>query len=113
MSFYTRIKTTMSNRQYVVAALGELEKRGEIVSFQINERNGEIEVDRDGDLLNVVQEKGGNNMEVAGDARVAKTFADRLKQIYAYESIKDNIPLDFEIAEESEQAGEIVILLKG
>ena len=113
MSFYTKIKTTMSNRQYIITALTELEKRGEIVSFQVNERNEAIELDRDGDILNVVQEKAGNNFEVAGDARVARTFADRLKQIYAYESIKDNIPLDFEIAEETERAGEIVILLKG
>ena len=36
-----------------------------------------------------------------------------LKQIYALESIKDNLPLDFEIAQETEIEGEIKILLKG
>ncbi|MFQ5586587.1 MAG: hypothetical protein ACE5GF_07175 [Thermodesulfobacteriota bacterium] len=113
MSFYTKIKTSMANKQYIISALAELEKRGEIVSFQANETKEEIEIDRDGDILNVVQEKSGSDYEVAGDARVAKTFADRLKQMYAYESIKDNIPLDFEIAEEAERAGEISILLKG
>jgi len=90
-----------------------LEKRGEIVSYQMNKKTDAIEVDRDGDLLNVAQEKSGNNFEVAGDVRIARNFADRLKQMYAYESIKDNIPLDFEIAEETERAGEIEILLKG
>ena len=113
MSFYAKIKTQMSQKQYLIAALKELEKRGEIVSYQVSEKTEAIEVDRDGDLLNVAQEKSGTNFEVAGDVRIARNFADRLKQMYAYESIKDNIPLDFEIAEETERAGEIEILLKG
>ncbi|MBI5182299.1 MAG: hypothetical protein HZA06_05270, partial [Nitrospirae bacterium] len=64
-------------------------------------------------MLAITKEKAGNNFEVAGDSRVANAFTNRLKQFYAYESIKDNLPLDFEIAKESEEAGEIIIHLKG
>lgn len=112
MSFYTTIKTEITNKKYVLSALEEMKQRGEITNFQLQERKEKIEVDRSGDIINIGKEKAGN-FEVAGDARVVKSFSDRLKQFYAYEAIKDNLPLDFEIAKESETAGEIVILLKG
>ncbi|MBI5642199.1 MAG: hypothetical protein HY954_01845 [Deltaproteobacteria bacterium] len=112
MSFYTVIKTQLSNKKYIICALEELKKRGEITSFVKNDRKETIEVDRDGDIINIAQEKTGN-FEVGGDNRVVNRFSDRLKQFYAYESIKDNLPLDFEISKETENAGEIQILLKG
>ena len=112
MSFYTVIKTEITNKKYVIAALEEMKRRGEITNFQLHERKEKIEIDRSGDILNIAKEKTGN-FEVGGDARVVRSFSDRLKQFYAYESIKDNIPLDFEIANESEVTGEIRILLKG
>ncbi|MBI5875856.1 MAG: hypothetical protein HZB81_08480 [Deltaproteobacteria bacterium] len=112
MSFYTTIKTEITNKKYVLSALEEMKRRGEITNFQLQERKEKIEVDRSGDIINIAKEKTGN-FEVAGDARVVRSFSDRLKQFYAYEAIKDNLPLDFEIAKESETAGEIVILLKG
>jgi len=112
MSFYTVIKTELKNKKYIIAALKEMEKRGELLKCEINEKKGVIEVDRDGDIIKVTQEKSGYH-EVAGDARVVKPFSDRLKQVYALESIKDNLPLDFEIAKETESAGSITILLKG
>lgn len=112
MSFYAKIKTELSNKKYIICALAELKKRGEITTYVMNEKKEKIEVDRDGDMLNICKEKSGNNMEVQGDARVARVFANRLKQMYAYESIKDNLPLDFEIVKETEVAGEILIMLK-
>jgi len=112
MSFYTVIKTEITDKKYVLCALEEMKKRGEITNFQFHKKKEEIEVDRSGDILNIVREKTGN-YAVGGDARVVKSFSDRFKQFYAYESIKDNLPLDFEIARESETAGEIMILLKG
>ncbi|MEK6791343.1 MAG: hypothetical protein AABY45_06555 [Deltaproteobacteria bacterium] len=112
MSFYTVIKTEMVIKKYLVCALEEMKKRGEITSFIKNEKKETIEVDRDGDILNIVMEKSGN-AQVAGDNRVVHRFSNRLKQFYAYESIKDNLPLDFEIAKETETGGEIQILLKG
>ncbi|MBI4949665.1 MAG: hypothetical protein HY955_05915 [Deltaproteobacteria bacterium] len=112
MSFYTVIKTQLSSKKYVIAALGELKKRGEITNFVKNDRKEEIEVDRDGDMITLSMEKSGN-YQVGGDNRVVNRFSDRLKQIYAYESIKDNLPLDFEISKETETSGEIHILLKG
>ncbi|MBI5237812.1 MAG: hypothetical protein HY887_05250 [Deltaproteobacteria bacterium] len=113
MSFYTKIQTELSNKRYLLLALESLKKKGEISAFVINERKNTVEVDRDGDLINIIKEKAGN-FNVAGDARVVRVFSDRLKQAYAYESIKENLPLDFEIAKESETVdGEIVILLKG
>ena len=69
-------------------------------------------MDRDGDIINILKEKTGN-YQLGGDNRVVNAFSNRLKQIYAYESIKDNLPLDFEIANETETGGEIHILLKG
>ena len=112
MSFYTTIKTEITDKKYVLSALEEMKRRGEITNFQFHEKKEKIEIDRSGDIINIAKEKTGN-FEVAGDARVVKSFSDRLKQFYAYEAIKDNLPLDFEIAKESETAGEIVILLKG
>ncbi|MBI3753532.1 MAG: hypothetical protein HY266_05720 [Deltaproteobacteria bacterium] len=112
MSFYTTIKTEITNKKYVLSALEEMKRRGEITNFQLQGRKEKIEVDRSGDIINIAKEKTVN-FEVGGDARVVRSFSDRLKQFYAYEAIKDNLPLDFEIAKESETAGEIVILLKG
>ncbi len=112
MSFYTVIKTQINSRKYLVCALEEMKRKGEITSFLKVEGKDKIEVDRDGDILNVVKEKSGN-YQVGGDNRVVNRFSDRLKQVYALESIKDNLPLDFEIAQETEVEGEIKILLKG
>lgn len=111
MSFYTVIKTELNNRKYIVAALQEMKRRGEITRFVENERKESIEIDRDGDLLNITREKEG--FGIGGDNRVVNAFSNRLKQFYAYESIKENLPLDFEIASENETAGEIQIILKG
>lgn len=113
MSFYTVIKTDLSNRKYIICALEEMKKRGEVTSFLVNERKETIEIDRDGDIVTIVKEKTGSGFELAGDNRVIQGFSNRLKQFYAYESIKDNLPLDFEIVRETETAGEIQILLKG
>lgn len=113
MSFYCVIKTELTKKKYIIAALEEMRRHGEITNYEINERKEKIKVDREGEIVNVIKEKSGNNYEVAGIARPAREIAQRLKQLYAYESIKDNLPLDFEIAKETEQAGEIVILLKG
>lgn len=113
MSFYTKIQTELCNKKYLLLALESLKRKGEIASFVLNERKNTVDVDRDGDLINIVKEKSGN-YNVAGDARVVKVFSDRLKQVYALETIKENLPLDFEVAKESETVeGEIVILLKG
>lgn len=112
MSFYTQIKTELSDKRYIICALEDLKKKGEITNYQVIGKKEKIEVDRDGDIINIQQEKAGN-FEVAGDARVVNAFTNRLKQMYAYESIKENLPLDFEIAKESEVSGDIVILLKG
>jgi len=112
MSFYTVIKTELKSKKYLICALEELKKRGEITSFVSNERKETVEIDRDGDVINISKEKTGN-YQIGGDNRVVNAFSNRLKQIYAYESIKDNLPLDFEIANESETAGEIHIVLKG
>lgn len=113
MSFYCVIKTELSNKKYLVAALSEMQKRGEITKYIVNEKKEKIEVNREGEIVNITKEKETNNFEIAGISRPAREITDRLKQLYAYESIKDNLPLDFEIARETEQAGEIVIMLKG
>lgn len=113
MSFYCVIKTELSNKKYIIAALTEMKRREEITGYVINEKKEKIEVDRGGEIVNISREKAGSNFEVSGISRPVRALADRLKQFYAYESIKDNLPLDFEIAKETEQAGEIVILLKG
>jgi hypothetical protein len=112
VSFYTVIKTEISNRQYILCALKEMQRRGEITNFRINEKKDRIEIDRDGDIIIISRETSGN-FEMSGDARVVRSFSRRLTQLYAYASIKENLPLDFEIAHESEVAGEIKILLKG
>jgi len=112
MSFYTCIKTKLDNRKYVVAALVEMKRRGEIVKYVENRKKETIEVDAGGDAVSVVREKSGN-YGVAGDNRVVGRFSKMLKKFYALESIKDNLPLDFEITEEQESGGEIKLLLKG
>ena len=112
MSFYTVIKTEMASGKYLVCALEEMKKRGELTSYVKNEKKETIEVTKDGDVLNIIKEKAGS-YELGGEARAVRNFSDRVKQFYAYESIKDNLPLDFEIASETESAGEIRILLKG
>lgn len=112
MSFYTQIKTELTSRKYVLCALEELKKKGEITGYQVVDKKNKIEVNREGDIINILHAKAGN-FEVGGDSRVINTFTNRLKQLYAYESIKENLPLDFEIAKESEVSGDIVILLKG
>ncbi len=111
MSFYLKLQIQIANKKYLIAALKELQKRGEILRYEENEKNETIEVDRDGDIIKIIKDKLGN-YELGGDARVVKAFADRLKQVYALESIKDNMPLDFEIVQETESAGEILLLLK-
>jgi len=112
MSFYTVIKTELSNKKYILCALAEMKKRGELNGFVHNERKESIEVDQDGDQISIEVDNTGN-YGIGGDNRVVNRFSNRLKQFYAYESIKDNIPLDFEIATETETEGEIRILLKG
>lgn len=113
MSFYCVIKTEIKNRKYLVAALHELKERGELSSVEHNERKETFDLDQDGDKIKISKERKTGNFEVGGDARVVRRFSNRLKQMYALESIKDNMPLDFEIAQENEQGGEIRILLKG
>lgn len=112
MSFYTVIKTELGSKKYLICALEEMKKRGEIKSYIHNEKKEKIEVDRDGDILSIAKQKEGS-YEIGGDNRVVNSFSNRLKQFYAYEAIKENIPLDFEIAQETEIGGEIHILLKG
>lgn len=112
MSFYCVIKTEIKNKKYLIAALQEMQKRGELQKVEINEKKETMEVDRDGDKLKISKEKSGS-FEIGGDNRVVNAFSKRLKQIYALETIKDNMPLDFEISQETETEGEIKILLKG
>lgn len=112
MSFYTVIETEMKSRRHVICALEELKERGEITSFVVNEKKETITIDRSGDIVSITLEKTGN-YGVAGDARAVRGFSRRLAQMYAYAAIKDSMPLDFEIAQETESGGEIKILLKG
>ncbi|MFZ3073437.1 MAG: hypothetical protein WA162_09360 [Thermodesulfobacteriota bacterium] len=112
MSYYTEIKTELKNRHYILLALEELKKRGEITRYEQIEKKDSIKVDRGGDIMNVSMTKEGT-VRVEGDARVVNAFTQRLTQMYAYMSIKENLPLDFEIAKETESAGSITILLKG
>lgn len=111
MSFYLKLKVQIRNRKYLIAALKELAKNGELSKFEENEKKETIEVDRHGDVIKIIKDKLGG-YELGGDASVVKSFADRLKQVYALQSIKDNLPLDFEIVQETESAGEIILLLK-
>lgn len=112
MSFYTVIKTELKEKQYILCAVEEMQKRGEITVFEIGSKKEGIKINRDGDIIHINKSKTGN-YQVEGDARVVNAFSKRLKQLYAYESIKENLPFDFEIAQETEVAGEIKILLKG
>jgi hypothetical protein len=89
-----------------------MQKRGEVTRFLVDKKKDQIEIDRDGDSIIISRGKSGN-FEVTGDARIVRSFSKRLTQLYAYSAIKENLPLDFEIAHESEVAGEIKILLKG
>lgn len=111
MSFYTVIKTELKSKKYIICALEELKRRGEITRFEENARKETIDIERGSDRIEIVSEKGA--FGVAGDNRVVQSFSNKLKQMYAYEAIKDTLPLDFEIAAESETGGEIKILLKG
>ena len=113
MSFYCVIKTELSRRKYIIAALAEMQKKGEITSYEISKTKDKINVDRGGEVVTVSRINEKSNYEIGGIARPAREISDRMKQLYAYESIKDNLPLDFEIAKETEEAGEIVIMLKG
>ena len=112
MSFYAQIKTELTNKKYILCAIEELKKSGEITGYRIIEKKNKIEINREGDIITIVQEKSGN-FEIAGDNRVINVFSNRLKQMYAYEAIKQNLPLDFEIAKETEVGSDIVIVLKG
>ncbi|MEE8422905.1 MAG: hypothetical protein V3S49_00020, partial [Thermodesulfobacteriota bacterium] len=105
MSFYIVIKTEISNKQYIISTLKEMQRRGEITRFLVDKKKEQIEIDRDGDIIIISKQKSGN-FEVTGDARIVRSFSKRLTQLYAYSSIKENLPLDFEIAHESEVAGE-------
>lgn len=111
MSFYCVIKTEIKNKRHLVAALEEMRKRGELTKHE-EKKKQTIEVDRDGEKIDIKPDKEGN-YQVAGDARLVRNFSNRLKQMYALETIKENMPLDFELAQEVEQGGEIKILLKG
>ena len=113
MSFYCVIKTELSRRKYLIAALAEMQRKGEITSYEISKTKDKINVDRGGEVVTVSRINENSNYEIGGIARPAREISDRMKQLYAYESIKDNLPLDFEIAKETEEAGEIVIMLKG
>ena len=112
MSFYTVLETELKNRKYILCAVAALEKRGEIDSFVVNEKKELINIERSGDVITISKSKTGN-YQVEGDNRVVNEFSNRLKQIYAYESIRENLPLDFEIVQENESAGEMKIVLKG
>ncbi len=113
MSFYCVIKTELSKKKYIIAALAEMQKKGEITSYTVSKTKEKIEVDREGEVVTVSRTNENTNFEVGGISRPAREISDRMKQLYAYESIKDNLPLDFEVAQETEEAGEIVITLKG
>lgn len=112
MSFYTVIKTELCNKKHLLCALAAMNKQGEISGFVKNAAKESIQVDRSGDIVTLNLTKTGN-YEAAGDNRVIRQVVDRIKQYYALETIKENLPLDFEIVQESETAGEITILLKG
>jgi len=113
MSFYTVITTELKNQKYIICALEELKKRGEIKGYEAVFKKDRIKVDKSGEEITIGLEEKTKNFQVAGDSRVAEPFAKRLKQFYAYESIKENLPLDFEIADEREVAGDITLILKG
>ncbi len=112
MSFYTVVSTELKNREYIISAITELVDRGEAHGYKIIEKNDNIVVERGGEKIVIsVNELG--EYQVEGDSRVVEAFAKRLKQMYAYASIKANLPLDFEISSEKEFAGDITLLLKG
>jgi hypothetical protein len=112
MSFYSEIKTELKEKRHIVAALEELKKRGEITIYTVIEKKDLITVDRSGDVMNIALTKEGT-YRIEGDARIINIFAKRLTQLYAYEAIRENLPLDFEIVAETEREGNITLLLKG
>src|SRR3989304_9964923 len=113
MSFYCVIKTELSKKKYIIAALAEMQRKGEITNYTVSRTKEKIEVDREGEVVTVSRGNENSNFEIGGISRPAREISDRMKQLYAYESIKDNLQLDFEIAQETEEAGEIFITLKG
>ena len=113
MSFYCVIKTELSKKKYIIAALAEMQRKGEITNYTLSKTKEKIEVDRAGEVVTISRTNENSNFEIGGISRPAREISDRIKQLYAYESIKDNLPLDFEIAQETEEAGEIFITLKG
>src|SRR3989304_937354 len=113
MSFYCVIKTELSEQRYIIAAMAEMQRKGEITNYTVSRTKEKIEVDREGEVVTVSRVNENSNFELGGMPQTAREISDRMKQLYAYESIKDNLTLDFEIAQETEEAGEIVIMLKG
>lgn len=106
------ISTEMKEKKQLVMALKEMRKRGEITEFESNVKTDSMKIDRSGDEFTLNLSKEGN-YNVGGDNRLVERFSNRLKQFYALESIKENLPLDFEVAEESETEGEMRLILKG
>ncbi len=113
MSFYTVIKTELKDRKYIILALEEMKRRGEITSFKHLVKKDIIQVDRAGDTITIKQDSKTGNFQLEGDSRILEAFTKRFKQFYAYQTIKENLPLDFEIDVERESAGNITLLLKG
>lgn len=113
MSFYTVIDTELKNEKYIISALQELIRRGEITNYKMLLKQNKIKIDRGGDVIHIGLDVKTGTFRVEGDVRVVEAFVKRLKQFYAYESIKENLPFDFEIASEREVAGDITLVLKG
>ncbi|MBI5560438.1 MAG: hypothetical protein HY883_04125 [Deltaproteobacteria bacterium] len=113
MSFYTVIDTELKSKKHIILALEELKRRGEITKYGLVVKQDKIRIDRSGDIIHIGLDVKTGNFHVEGDVRVVEAFAKRLKQFYAYESIKESLPLDFEIASEREIAGDITLVLKG
>ncbi len=112
MSFYAVVQTELTENKFIMLALEELKERGEITSFRIN-KNDSIDVDRSGDKIVIKLDAKTKQYQFAGDSRVVSSFSKRFTQIYALMSIKDSLPLDFEIESEKEIGGEISLILKG
>ncbi|VAV82836.1 hypothetical protein MNBD_DELTA01-815 [hydrothermal vent metagenome] len=113
MSFYAVVQTELTEKKFIMLALEEMQKRGEITSFRVNNKNDSIDVDRSGDKITIKLDAKTKQYQFAGDSRVVSSFSKRFTQIYALESIKDSLPLDFEIETEKEIGGEINLILKG
>jgi hypothetical protein len=113
MSFYAVVQTELTEKKFIMLALEEMQKRGEITDFKIVGKNDSIEVNRSGDKITIKLDAKTGQYQFAGDSRVVNSFSKRFTQIYALESIRDNLPLDFEIEMENEIGGEINLILKG